>query len=150
MKIFHTVNCNLFRTNEVECVENLNFPHIIIDLQSTSYDLDVEYFIYIVYCQYVMYGLRESLLAKLVYVDCEVLNIIRLACVYDLKKKHTNHEYRIGLCGLCGSYIIVWFLYLTHHLGESVEVVGTVYEFTAFVVEKEDGYFRDVVFQSVG
>lgn len=84
------------------------------------------------------------------YVDCESLNIIRLACVYDLKKNHTNHEYRIGLCGLCGSYIIVWFLYLTHHLGESVEVVGTVYEFTAFVVEKEDGYFRDVVFQSVG
>lgn len=29
--------------------------------------------IYIVYCQYVMCGLRESLLAKLVYVDCEVL-----------------------------------------------------------------------------
>ena len=65
-------------------------------------------------------------------------------------KNHMNHEYQFGLCGLCGSYIIVWFLYLTHHLGESVEVVGTVYEFTAFVVEKEDGYFRDVVFQSVG
>ena len=65
-------------------------------------------------------------------------------------KNHRNHEYQFGLCGLCGSYIIVWFLYLTHHLGESVEVVGTVYEFTAFVVEKEDGYFRDVVFQSVG
>ena len=46
MKIFHTVNCNLVRTNELECVENLNFPHIIIDLQSTSYDLDVECYIY--------------------------------------------------------------------------------------------------------
>jgi len=39
----------------------------------------------------------------MVYVDCEVLNIIRLACMYDLIKNHTNHGYRIGLCGLWGS-----------------------------------------------